>query len=262
MYEDFFGLSDLPFRLTPDPRYLYLSPKHAEALAHLRLGLTESSGFVCITGDVGTGKTTLLRAFLAELGPDVAAAYTLTPPGPRLELLRPICRSLGVPSSGETQIDLVEALHAHLLAQQEAGRISVVVLDEAQALSIDLLEQIRLLLNLETETRKLLRIVLVGQPQLRKLLLNPDLAQLNQRITLRWHLGRLSSRETAAYVHHRLAVASDGRATQLFTRPALRLLHGASGGIPRLVNMIAHRALLAAFVTREPRVTRRLIARA
>src|SRR5262249_30624500 len=192
---------------------LYLSTKHAEALAHLRLGLTESSGFVCITGDVGTGKTTLLRAFLAELGPDVAAAYALTPPLSALDLLRRICREFGLPASVENQTNLLDALHIHLIAQSEAGRTCVVVLDEAQALSIELLEQIRLLLNLETATRKLLRIVLVGQPQLRKLLLNPDLAQLNQRITLRWHLGSLSRRETGAYLHHPLAVARGGRAT-------------------------------------------------
>ena len=262
MYEQFFGLEDEPFRLTPDPHYLYLSAKHAEALAHLRLGLTESSGFVCITGDVGTGKTTLLRTFLSELGPDVAAAYILSPPLSARELLRRIIRELGLPAQAESDADPVEALHAHLIAQSEAGRSCIVVLDEAQALSVELLEQIRLLLNLETATRKLLRVVLVGQPQLRKLLLNPGLAQLNQRITLRWHLGPLSRPETAAYVHHRLAVASGGRATRLFTRPALRLLHGVSGGVPRLLNMIAHRALLAAFVAREPRVSRRLVARA
>ena len=262
MYEQFFGLEDEPFRLTPDTRYLYLSAKHAEALAHLRLGLTESSGFVCITGDVGTGKTTLLRAFLAELGPDVTAAYALTPPLSGLELLRRIAREFGLATADESQTDLVDRLHAHLVAQADAGRTSVVVLDEAQALSVELLEQVRLLLNLETETRKLLRIVLLGQPQLRKLLLDPDLVQLNQRITLRWHLGPLSRRETVAYVHHRLAVASGGRATRLFTRPALHLLHGVSAGVPRLVNMVAHRALLAAFVAREPRVTRRFVARA
>jgi general secretion pathway protein A len=261
LYEQFFGLEDEPFRLTPDPHYLYLSAKHAEALAHLRLGLTESSGFVCITGDVGTGKTTLLRTFLAELGPDVAAAYILNPPLSARELLRRIIREFGLPTP-ESEADPVEQLHAHLIAQSEADRSCIVVLDEAQALSVELLEQIRLLLNLETATRKLLRIVLVGQPQLRKLLLNPGLAQLNQRITLRWHLGPLWRRETVAYVHHRLAVASGGRATRLFTRPALHLLHGVSGGVPRLLNMIAHRALLAAFVAREPRVSRRLVARA
>jgi general secretion pathway protein A len=262
VYEQFFGLDDEPFRLTPDPRYLFLSAKHAEALAHLRLGLTESSGFVCITGEVGTGKTTLLRVFLAELGPDVAAAYALTPPLSALDLLRRICREFGVTAASESHTDMVDALHAYLVAQSAAGRSCVVVLDEAQALSIELLEQIRLLLNLETATRKLLRVVLVGQPQLRKLLLDPELAQLNQRITLRWHLGRLSSYETAAYVHHRIAIASGGRGTRLFTRPALRLLHAVSGGTPRLINMIAHRALLAAFVARDFRVKRRAVVRA
>ena len=262
MYEQFFGLEDEPFRLTPDPRYLFLSPKHAEALAHLRLGLTESSGFVCITGDVGTGKTTLLRAFLSELGPNVTAAYTLVPPVSALELLRRICREFGLAAVDQSQQALVEELQAYLLAQRKAGRICVVVLDEAQALSIELLEQIRLLLNLETNTEKLLRIMLVGQPQLRKLLLNLALAQLNQRITLRWHLGPLSYRETAANVEHRLAVASRGLAPRLFTVPALRLVHSVSGGVPRLVNMVAHRALLAAFVARQGRVNRRLVARA
>src|SRR5262245_31346814 len=160
MYEQFFGLEDEPFRLTPDPRYLFLSAKHAEALAHLRLGLTESSGFVCITGDVGTGKTTLLRTFLAELGPDVAAAYVLTPPLSARDLLRRICNEFGLAVPADGQADLVELLHAHLIAQSGAGRSSVVVLDEAQALSVELLEQIRLLLNLETATRKLLRILL------------------------------------------------------------------------------------------------------
>jgi general secretion pathway protein A len=262
MYEQFFGLEDEPFRLTPDPRYLFLSPKHAEAMAHLRLGLTESSGFVCITGDVGTGKTTLLRAFLSELGPNVAAVYAYVPPLSAVELLRRICREFGLPGSAQSQSELVDELHAYLVAQHRAGRLCVVVLDEAQALSIELLEQIRLLLNLETETQKLLRIVLVGQPQLRKILLDPGLAQLNQRITLRWHLGPLSYRETAAYVRHRLAVASHGRAPDLFTRPALHLLYGVAGGVPRLINMIAHRALLAAFVGRQPQVNRRLVARA
>ena len=262
MYEQFFGLNDEPFRLTPDPRYLFLSTKHAEALAHLRLGLSESSGFVCITGDVGTGKTTLVRTFLSQLGPNVTAVYSLVPPLSAAELLRKVCRELGLPVEEQSQTGLVEQLHAYLVAQHEAGRICVLVLDEAQALSIELLEQIRLLLNLETETQKLLRIVLVGQPQLRKLLLDPELAQLNQRITLRWHLGPLSYRETVAYINHRFSVASGGRAVQIFTQPALRLLYSVSAGIPRLINMIAHRALLAAFVARQVRIRRREVARA
>ena len=194
-----------------------------------------------------------MRVFLSELGPDVSAAYTFVPPLTALELLRRICREFGLPVSDQTQGELVDELHEYLITQRAAGRTCVLILDEAQALSIDLLEQIRLLLNLETATEKLLRIVLVGQPQLRGLLLDPDLAQLNQRITLRWHLGPLSKRETATYVRHRLAVASSGRATRLFTPASLRLLHSVSSGIPRLINMIAHRALLTAYVTREPR---------
>src|SRR5437867_4151642 len=175
MYERFFGLADTPFRLTPDPRYLFLSPKHAEALAHLKLGLRESSGFVCITGDVGTGKTTLLRAFLAGLGPETATAYIFNPPLSALELLKTINGELGLFAATRSRKKLVDALNRHLLAQREAGRRSIVIIDEAQALSIDVLEQLRLLSNLETTTEKLLRIVLAGQPQLRALLLHPEL---------------------------------------------------------------------------------------
>jgi type II secretory pathway predicted ATPase ExeA len=261
MYEEFFGLSDLPFRLTPDPRYLFLSPKHAEALAHLRLGLTESSGFVCITGDIGTGKTTLLRTFLAELGPEVSAAYVFNPALSARELLQRVNHELGVPTTG-SEMELVDALNAHLLAQRRAGRLSVVVVDEAQALSVGLLEQLRLLSNLETTTEKLLRLVLVGQPQLRTLLVDPELAQLNQRITLRWHIGPLTLDETVEYIHHRLSVASEGRATHLFTRSAIALVHRYAKGVPRLVNMIAHRSLLAAFVARRREVTAAIVRRA
>ncbi len=262
MYERFFGLVDAPFRLTPDPRYLFLSKKHAEALAHLRLGLKESSGFVCISGDVGTGKTTLLRAFLNDLGPDVSTAYIFTPPGSGLELIQRINRELGLPATSDSQMGLTETLHEHLLAQRKAGKLSVVVVDEAQAFSIELLEELRLLSNLETTTEKLLRVILVGQPQLRDLLANPALAQLNQRITLRWHMGPLTAAETAGYVRHRLGVASRGKVSRVFTAPALRLLYRLSGGVPRLVNMIAHRALLAAFVARKRSVTTRSVLRA
>src|SRR5437667_371951 len=248
MYERFFGLADAPFRLTPDPRYLFLSPKHAEALAHLKLGLRESSGFVCITGDVGTGKTTLLRAFLAGLGPETASAYIFNPPVSAFALLKTINGELGLFTATRSRKKLVDALNVHLLAQREAGRRSLVVIDEAQALSIDVLEQLRLLSNLETTTEKLLRIVLVGQPQLRALLLHPELVQLNQRITLRWHMGPLSRHETVAYVRHRLRVASGGDpAPRVFTRPALRLVYRISRGVPRVVNMVAHRSLVAAF---------------
>jgi len=257
VYERFFGLVDAPFRLTPDPRYFFLSPKHREALAHLRAGLTEPGGFVCITGDIGAGKTTLLRTFFEGLGPEVAIAYIFNPAVSAEELLQRIARELGVPAAGSTQADLTDALNAHLLAERKAGRLSVVVVDEAQAVSIEVLEQLRLLSNLETNTEKLLRLVLVGQPQLADLLVDPSLTQLNQRITLRWHLGPLTSQETTAYVRHRLRVASGGKGTDLFTRTALSLVHRLSRGVPRLVNMIAHRSLLVAYVARRRRVRAR-----
>jgi general secretion pathway protein A len=261
VYERFFGLVDAPFRLTPDPRYLFLSPKHADALAHLRLGLEESSGFVCITGDVGTGKTTLLRSFLAGLGDDTSTAYIFNPTLSPLELLQTINAEFGLPG-GSSRRDLMEALNAHLLRQREAGRRCVVVIDEAQAVSIEVLEQLRLLSNLETTTEKLLRIVLVGQPQLRGLLLHPELVQLNQRITLRWHIGPLSRAETVAYVRHRIDVASCGQAGRVFTRFAVRLIHHHAAGVPRLINMVAHRSLLAAFAAGRREVTVRCVRRA
>ncbi|HZP43780.1 MAG TPA: AAA family ATPase [Candidatus Binatia bacterium] len=262
MYERFFGLVDAPFRLTPDPRYLFLSRKHADALAHLRLGLSESSGFVCITGDVGAGKTTILRSFLANLLPEITTAYVFNPTLSALELLQTINSEFGLRADTDSKKDLVDALNKHLLAQRIAGRRSVVVIDEAQALSVDVLEQLRLLSNLETTTEKLLRIVLVGQPQLQALLLHPELVQLNQRITLRWHLGPLSRGETAGYVRHRLAVASQGQAPPIFTPPALWLVHRYSRGVPRLINMIAHRAMLVAFADDSRIVTVRHALRA
>ena len=254
MYEEFFGLSDAPFRLTPDPRFLYLSSKHAEALAHLRLGLTEPGGFVCITGEIGTGKTTVLRTFLSDLGPDVSTAFIFNPTLSWDDLLQRIARELGVPVTGASHVDAMDALNAHLLAERKEGRISVVVIDEAQAMPLEVLERLRLLSNLETTTEKLLRLVLVGQPQLARLLSDPALAQLNQRITLRWHLRALTRSETFTYVRHRLGVAGGTDATRLFTTPALHLVHRFSGGVPRLVNMIAHRATLAAYVRRRHRI--------
>jgi len=262
VYERFFGLTDAPFRLTPDPRYLFLSRRHADALAHLKLGLTESSGFVCITGDVGTGKTTVLRAFLAGLDDTTKTAYVFNPALSALELLQTINAELGIGAGSTSKKDLVDELNLHLLEQRRSGRRSVVVIDEAQALGVEVLEQLRLLSNLETTTEKLLRIVLVGQPQLQQLLLHPELVQLNQRITLRWHMGPLTRAETAAYVRHRIAVASRGQAGRLFTNGALALVHRHAGGVPRLVNMVAHRSMVAAFAREEPVVRRRTVQQA
>jgi general secretion pathway protein A len=247
MYERFFGLGDTPFRLTPDPRYLFLSRKHADALAHLRLGLSESSGFVCITGDVGTGKTTVLRHFLGELAPEASVAYVVNPTLSPLELLQTITVEFGLPAASTSKKTLIDQLNRHLLEQRRADRRAVVVVDEAQAVSVEVLEHLRLLSNLETTTEKLLRIILVGQPQLRALLAHPELAQLNQRITLRWHIGPLARDETVAYVRHRLQVASDGQVRDVFSASALRAIHRRSRGVPRLINMLCHRAMLAAF---------------
>ena len=261
MYEEFFGLVDAPFRLTPDPRYLFLSRKHEDALAHLRLGLTES-GFVCITGDVGTGKTTLLRYFLSNLAAEISAAYVFNPALSATELLQTINAEFGLPSDTASKKTLTDALNAHLLELKQEGRRAVVVIDEAQALDIGVLEQLRLLSNLETATEKLLRIILVGQPQLRDLLMHSELVQLNQRITLRWHIGPLDAAETAAYVRHRLGVASHGKARNLFTPRALALLHDYAGGVPRIVNMLAHRSLVAAFAAERHQVTPRSVRKA
>ncbi len=262
MYERFFGLGDAPFRLTPDPRYLFLSPKHADALAHLRLGLSESSGFVCITGDVGTGKTTVLRHFLSELAPEASVAYVVNPTLSPLELLQTINVEFGLPARSTSKKTLIDQLNRHLLDQRVADRRAVVVVDEAQALSVEVLEHLRLLSNLETTTEKLLRIILVGQPQLRELLAHPELAQLNQRITLRWHIGPLAREETVAYVRHRLQVASEGQVRDVFSAPALRAIHKRSRGVPRLINMLCHRAMLAAFAAEERTVGLRSVRQA
>ena len=259
VYNSFFKLHDEPFRLTPDPRYLFPSGKHREVLAHLRLGISESGGFVCITGDVGTGKTTLVRAFLDQLEPGTAYAYLFNPPQSPLELLQTINAEFGLPSTATSRKVLVDALNAFLLAQRRAGHRTLVVVDEAQALLPEVLEELRLLSNLETATTKLLQIVLFGQPQLAAVLQSADLAQLNQRITLRWHLGPLDAGETAAYVRHRLRIAAGGIDTLIFTRRALTLIHRHTSGIPRLINMFSHRCLLAAFGAEHRQVTRRTV---
>jgi general secretion pathway protein A len=264
MYEAFYRFSEAPFRLTPDPSYLYLSRHHREALGHLLFGIREGSGFVAVTGEIGTGKTTLLRALLRDLEPTTIVAYLFNPALSDLELLQTINSELSLPAASTSKKELVDALNRFLLAQKLAGKRVVVIVDEAQALAPQTLEQLRLLSNLETETEKLLQIILVGQPELRALLRRPDLVQLNQRITIRWHLRPLDRDETVGYIRHRLRVAGGPAAVGVFTPSACRSIHRYAGGVPRVINIAAHHALLIGYTrdqqTIDPAIVRRAIA--
>ncbi len=254
MYASFFGLNEKPFAITPDPRYLYLSERHTEALAHLAYGISESGGFIQLTGEVGTGKTTVLRSLLQQLPPHCDVALILNPRVTPAEFLLAICDELHVrvPESSASSVKtLVDLLMHFLLDAHGRGRRIVLMVDEAQNLDADVLEQVRLLTNLETATQKLLQIILIGQPELRAVLERPELRQLAQRITGRYHLEALRGRETIAYIRHRLRVA--GATRDLFTPGAQREIHRLSGGVPRIINVIADRALLGAY-TREEHV--------
>ena len=248
MYASFFGLNEKPFSITPDPRYLFLSERHAEALAHLVYGINEAGGFIQLTGEVGTGKTTVVRSLLAQAPKHAEIALILNPRMTPAEFLLAICEELGIAvaerSAGSLK-DLVDLLSRHLLKAHAEGKRIVLVVDEAQNLAPEVLEQVRLLTNLETETQKLLQIILIGQPELRELLDRTELRQLAQRITGRYHLAPLSGDESSAYVRHRLRVA--GATREVFSNGALREIRRLSGGVPRLINIICDRALLGAF---------------
>ena len=247
MYLQYFGLHENPFSIPPDPRYLYLSRGHQEALAHLQYGLGESGGFVQLTGEVGTGKTMLIRTLGERLPKDVDVALILYPVLTVTEFVAAICDELHVPRPGgqESLKQLIDALNAHLLRSHAQGRRTMLIIDEAQNLSREVLEQIRLLTNLETTKQKLLQIILIGQPELIGLLSQPDLRQLAQRITARYRLSALNREETMFYIGHRCRVA--GGRTLLFKMSAMRRVHVLSGGIPRLVNIICDRSLLGAY---------------
>src|SRR5580700_6789103 len=260
MYLTFFGLNEKPFAITPDPRYLYLSERHAEALAHLLYGINEAGGFVQLTGEVGTGKTTIVRSLLAQTPKNAEIALILNPRMTAPEFLLTICEEIGIgvpDSSTESLKDLVDILSHYLLRAHGAGRRVVLVVDEAQNLAPAVLEQVRLLTNLETNTQKLLQIILIGQPELRELLGRNELRQLAQRITGRYHLHPLSRDETAAYVRHRLRVA--GATTDIFSGPALNEIYRLSVGVPRVINVICDRALLGAYSMDRHRVTGTLV---
>ncbi|MEY2855082.1 MAG: hypothetical protein RL030_2214, partial [Pseudomonadota bacterium] len=248
MYLSFYGLAEKPFAITPDPRYLYLGGRHAEALAHLVYGITEAGGFIQLTGEVGTGKTTIIRSLLAKQPDNSEIALILNPRMEADEFMLTICEELGilVPDDAVGSVkELVDILNRYLLRAHAAGKRVVLVVDEAQNLPPELLEQVRMLTNLETETQKLLQIILIGQPELRVVLARNDLRQLAQRITGRYHLEPLTRAESSSYVKHRLRIA--GAKMDIFTNGALRELYRTSGGVPRLLNIIGDRALLGGY---------------
>lgn len=247
MYTRYFGLKESPFSLAPDPRYLYLSGRHQEALAHLIYGVTEGGGFVQLTGDVGTGKTMLVRALLERLPENVDVALILYPILSVREFMSTICDELRIPYAREdaTLKGLIDALNDFLLENHAKGRRTVLIIDEAQNLNRDVLEQVRLLTNLETRREKLLQILLVGQPELNNMLAQADLRQLAQRVTARYSLKALFPHETRDYIIHRCRVA--GAKAPLFTRAASRVVHRFSDGVPRVINIVCDRALLGAY---------------
>lgn len=248
MYAPFFGLSREPFSLAPDPRFLFMSDQHREALAHLLYGVQGGGGFVLLTGEIGAGKTTVTRCFLEQLPPHCVVAYIFNPCLSALELLQTVCAEFGItlPAEASSIKAHVDALNAFLLDAHAKGRHALLIVDEAQALEPPLLEQLRLLTNLETSDRKLLQIILIGQPELRERVDGPGMEQLSQRVIARYHLGPLSARDTRQYVLHRLGVAGP-HVTVPFDKPALARMHKLTGGVPRRINLLADRALLGAY---------------
>jgi general secretion pathway protein A len=247
MYNEYYGLREAPFQITPDPRFLFFSDQHREAFHHVLYGIQERKGFIQLTGEVGAGKTTVCRAILRRLGPQYRTALILNPILTSAEFFRSLLVELGLAPGDRDRAQCLELLNGFLLEESAAGNEVVLVIDEAQDLDRDLLEHVRLLSNLETDDRKLLQIVLLGQPELREKLNEPSLRQLRQRITVRYHLAPLSRVDTARYIAHRLGVAgANGRPT--FTPWAIRSIYGYSGGIPRLINAVCDKALLYGFV--------------
>ena len=273
MYSQHFGLTQDPFSIAPDPRYLFMSERHREALAHLLFGVSgphstaggSGGGFVLLTGDIGTGKTTICRCFLEQIPVGCHVAYIFNPKLTVVELLQSICEefhiALARTAAPATLKDYIDALNAFLLQSHAAGQSCVLIIDEAQNLHADVLEQLRLLTNLETNARKLLQIVLIGQPELRTMLARPELEQLAQRVIARFHLNALTEAESTQYIQHRLAVA--GHTGPLpFDRKALQTIHRLARGVPRRINLLCGRALLGAWATGQHSVNRNIVNKA
>src|SRR6516165_931412 len=248
MYTEFYGFREAPFNITPDPRFLFFSDKHREAFNHVLFGIRERKGFIQITGEVGAGKTTVCRAILTELGPNFKTALILNPMVTATQLMRTVLAELGLEPRKLDRTAYLEILNRYLLEQAAEGHDVVLLIDEAQDLEPELLEQVRLLSNLETDQRKLLQLVLIGQPELRDKLNDRGLRQLRQRITVRFHLRPLSRDDTERYIAHRLRVAGAENGRPRFTPWAIRKVHSYSGGVPRLINAVCDKALLYGYV--------------
>jgi general secretion pathway protein A len=266
MYTQFFNLKQSPFSIAPDPRYLYMSERHREALAHLLYGVNSGGGFVLLTGEIGAGKTTVCRCFMEQIPENCQLGYIFNPKLTVEELLLSICDEFRVtlPPQGAGAVSVkgyVDAINLHLLESHAQGRNNVLIIDEAQNLSADVLEQLRLLTNLETSERKLLQIILIGQPELRAMLARPELEQLAQRVIARYHLGSLSVEETGSYIGHRLAVAGSVGVAP-FPRGLMQQIHQLTKGVPRRINLLCDRAMLGAYVENAQQVTRTILRRA
>lgn len=261
MYNEYFGLSEAPFSIAPDPRYLFLSDKHREALAHLIYGVGDQGGFVLLTGEVGTGKTTICRCLLQQVPDNADIAFIINPKQSVNQLLQSIFKELHIAlEKGATSKDLIDHLTQYLLAAHGRGRNTILIIDEAQNLSTDVLEQLRLLTNLETNEKKLLQLVLLGQPELNHMLEKPELRQLAQRITARYHLSPLSRKEVAEYIEYRLSVA--GCRSALFSNAALKRVYQLSKGVPRLINLICDRSLLGAYASNSDAISAKIVNKA
>ncbi len=258
MYLEYYGLKEPPFDITPNPRFLFYSAKHREAFNYLLYGIRERKGFVQLTGEVGAGKTTLCRALLEHLGSTFSTALILNPALSPDQLMKAIAMEFGLEVKGLDRLEAVAALNQHLFQQVEQGKETVLIIDEAQDLTNELLEQVRLLSNLETDSRKLLQIILMGQPELRQRLNDHRLRQLRQRITVRYHLRSLTRSEVAQYIQHRLMV-SGAKGAPYFTMAGVWRIYRYSGGIPRMINAVCDKCLLAGYVQQRERIDFRLV---